>query len=674
MNLPSCPLSSCAFFTGLFVLQLAFGVACGADAGRLLDDNPFHQQAKLAADDAVTCDHLAWSSAMSADGNTIAVGARDADVGVKLDQGAVYVFVREGSSWFQQAKLIAADGNPLEYLGYAVALSGDGSTLAAGAPDAGTLGEGSVYIFTRSGSTWQQEEKLTAADGAANDRLGESVSLSGDGNTLLAGASGADISGKADQGAAYAFTRTSAGWTQHSKLKAVDGAADDAFGSSLSLSQDGKTVVAGAYCATVDGYPACGAAYVFTRSRYSWPQQAKLTPADVYANLFFGASVAVSGDGNAVVVGAPDAGTSGQGAVYVFQRAASVWSQQVKLTAADVSKGEAMGGCVALSGDGNTLAAGATYADIGGHNSQGAVYVFTRYAAVWAQRAKLTPADGAAYDYFGHSVALSGDGSTVVGGSHDADVGGHVSCGAAWVFAASTLQFQSAVYSVPENAGFVTLTITRSNGTGGHVGASYTTVAGSALAGRDFTASYGELDWPDGDDSPRSIVIRIFNRLGAQASRSFNVMLYDSVDTLLGVPSNAEVIIGDVPPGPTIRANGATGSVSVVHPGLVTVDAAFNADIYAGTPVDWWCVAYAHGGNWYYLNSALIWTSFNGDLAACHPAYQGHLFNLPPTPVLFQYALPLGIYDFWFGVDYPMDGLLDLGGQAAYDQVTVAVQ
>jgi hypothetical protein len=106
----------------------------------------------------------------------------------------------------------------------------------------------------------------------------------------------------------------------------------------------------------------------------------------------------------------------------------------------------------------------------------------------------------------------------------------------------------------------------------------------------------------------------------------------------------------------------------------VTIAVAMNADIYAGVEVDWWVVAFAHSGEWYYLNNAMQWALFSGDLAFCLPVYRGALFNLSATTVLDRYQLPRGTYDFWFAVDYPMDGILDVNGQILFEKVTVGVQ
>lgn len=143
----------------------------------------------------------------------------------------------------------------------------------------------------------------------------------------------------------------------------------------------------------------------------------------------------------------------------------------------------------------------------------------------------------------------------------------------------------------------------------------------------------------------------------------------DPAVTLALYPFNAVAVVG-----PIIKANGATNNAVVNYPEAVSVTVELNPGNYAGVPVDWWIVAHAHTGEWYYLNNAMQWLSFSGDLALCRPVYQGPLFNLPSTLVLNAFTIPRGTYDFWFAVDYPMDGILNPNGLILFNKVTVVVQ
>ena len=127
--------------------------------------------------------------------------------------------------------------------------------------------------------------------------------------------------------------------------------------------------------------------------------------------------------------------------------------------------------------------------------------------------------------------------------------------------------------------------------------------------------------------------------------------------------------------GPVIKANGASGAVIVSNAGTVTVSVEMDPGQYAGSDADWWVVAFAHSGQWYYLNNAMEWKEFNGDLALCRPACQAALFTLPSTTLLDRFQLSQGTYDFWFAVDSPMDGVLGYpDGQYLADKVTVVVE
>jgi hypothetical protein len=249
------------------------------------------QQAKLTAADGAAEDGYGGSVALS--GDTAGVGAGGDDVGANTSQGSAYVFTRSGTTWSQQAKLTAADGAELDYFGSSVAVSGDTAVVGASDGDVGAnANQGSSYVFTRSGTTWSQQAKLTAADGDAGDQFGGSVAISGD--TAVVGAQGDYVGLNVGQGSAYVFARSGATWSQQQKLTAADGAAVDFFGRSVAVS--GETAVVGASGDTIGANAGQGSAYVFARSGATWTQQTRLTAADGGWDARFGSSVAVSGD------------------------------------------------------------------------------------------------------------------------------------------------------------------------------------------------------------------------------------------------------------------------------------------------------------------------------------------------------------------------------------------
>jgi len=402
-------------------------------------DPIFTLQQKLTAADGATADHLGVSVAL--DGDTVVVGANGDDIGANENQGSAYVFVRSGTAWTLQQKLTANDGAANDFFGVRAALSGNTVVVSAHGDDIGAnVDQGSAYVFTRSGTVWTEQQKLTAGDGAAGDLFGVSLAMSGD--TLVVGEFGSDIGANIAQGSAYVFTRSGAVWSLQQKLTAGDGAAHDIFGIAVAL--DGDTVVVGAHQDDIGANENQGSAYVFVRSGTAWTEQQKLTAGDGAAEDWFGSMVAVSGD--TVVVGAPpgDIGANAdQGSAYVFMRTGSTWTQQQKLTANDGAAGDAFGGWVALSGD--TVVVGARLDDLGASVDQGSAYVFARSGGVWTQQQKLTAGGGSANALFGFAVALDGD--TLVVSAPGEVMSSNLEQGSVYVFAVSpcpTLTFAPA--------------------------------------------------------------------------------------------------------------------------------------------------------------------------------------------------------------------------------------
>lgn len=428
----------------------------------------FAQQAYIKASNAEGLDQFGWSVALS--GDTLVVGTPFEDsraTGINGDEadngmfssGAVYVFVRNGATWTQQAYVKASNTGSGAHFGFSVAVSGD--TLVVGAPgersgsvadpsDESAINAGAVYVFERSGTTWSEQAYLKASNIGTGDLFGWSVALSGD--TLAAGATGegsgivGDPSDNSAQqsGAAYVFVRNGTNWTQQAYIKASNPDANDEFGTSIALS--GDTLAVGApfedSAATGIGGNAAdnsasssGAAYIFARSGTTWSQQAYIKASNTDAIDQFGASIALFG--NMLAVGAPyessaATGVGGNqasnsalrsGAVYVFVSDGTNWTQQAYIKASNTDPNDMFGGSVALSY--STLAVGARYEEsratgVGGDetdnstNWNGAVYVYTLSGTTWAQRDYVKASNTGADDQFGGSVALAG-GTLAVG-------------------------------------------------------------------------------------------------------------------------------------------------------------------------------------------------------------------------------------------------------------------
>ena len=407
-----------------YVLQSCNGGGCTDSSSVSVSGSLASSVGYVKASNADTFDLFGFSVSLSADGNTLAVGAlleRSNATGIGGDQndnsassgaGAVYVFTRNGVNWSQQAYVKASNTDDGDGFGAIVSLAGDGNTLAvsSNAESSSATGvngnqsdnsaalAGAVYIYTRNGATWSQQAYVKASNTEANDQFGNAVSLSGDGNTLAVGAIGEDSNATGING-------------NESDNSAVNSA---------------------------------GAVYIYTRNGATWSQQAYVKASNTEANDQFGYSVSLSGDGNTLAVGAIGEDSSGTGingnesdnsavnsagATYIFSRSGTTWSQQAYVKASNTEANDQFGFSVSLSGDGNTLSVGATGEDsnatgINGNEndnsasgSAGAVYIFTRSGVAWGQQAYVKASNTEADDDFGYAVSLSSDGNTLAVGA-----------------------------------------------------------------------------------------------------------------------------------------------------------------------------------------------------------------------------------------------------------------
>src|SRR5262245_23070998 len=440
--------------------------------------DPLVQQAYVKAPNTGFEDFFGFSISVS--GDTAVVGAFGEDGGARgvtmnwglnnaPDSGAVYVFVRDGTNWSQQAYIKASNTGIEDWFGISVSISGD--TLVVGAPHedsaatgVGTGGlnnnapnSGAAYVFVRNGTTWSQQAYVKASNTETFDEFGTSVAISGDTAVIGAYHEGSDATGvngtqtnnnADDSGAAYVFVRTGTSWSQQAYLKASNTNATDVFGFTVSVSDN--TAVIGApledsNATGVNGIDTdnsledSGAAYVFVRTGATWSQQAYLKASNADAVDWFGYDVSVSLD-TAVVSALGESssatgvngnqngnGAPGSGAAYVFVVDGTTWSQQAYVKASNTEAYDGFGYQVSISGD--WMVASAPFEDsdaIGVNGDQynenrytsGAAYVFVRSGSTWTQHNYLKASNTDYADEFGCSVSISGF-TVVVGAPYE---------------------------------------------------------------------------------------------------------------------------------------------------------------------------------------------------------------------------------------------------------------
>lgn len=368
-----------------------------------------------------------------------AASVEPAGAGVAENSGAVYVFTREAQAWVQQAFIKALAPAPGDEFGHSLALSADGDTLAVGAPFEGS--SGAVFVWQRQGSAWRLGQRVQAADTRTSSIFGSALALSASGQVLAVGDPGEDSQGS-NSGAAYVFRHDGQFWTQQAMLKSSAPQAGDAFGISLALDAEGGTLAVGARddsSSTLFG----GAVYVFTGTGAAWSMPLRLSSPQPLDAQSLGSSVALSRDGSTLAAWAsgdasPATGVNGNalgtgapnsGAVHVFAReGAAAWRHQAYLKASNTDQDDSFGRGLALSRTGDTLVVGAPYerslskglegdqADNGG-GDVGAAYVFQRQSLGWRQQAYLKAPNSGNGDQFGRALALSADAQTLVIGA-----------------------------------------------------------------------------------------------------------------------------------------------------------------------------------------------------------------------------------------------------------------
>jgi lipopolysaccharide export system protein LptA len=324
----------------------------------------------LTASDKAANDN--FGNSVSISGDVAIVGAPYADPGGTTDAGKACIFRYNGTSWIEEAILIASDKTAYDNFGWSVSISGDVAIIGASYADPdGTSAAGKAYIFRYNGTSWIQEAILTASDKAVGDYFGWSVAISG--NLAIVGASYADPDRTWLAGKAYIFRYNGTSWIQEAILIASDKAIGDQFGNSVSIS--GNVAIVGANLGDSGGYTDAGKAYIFRYNGTSWIQEAILIASDKAANDNFGTSVSISGD--VAIVGANLADPSGitnAGKAYIFRYNGTSWIQEAILTASDKAESDLFGNSVSISG--NVAIIGAYHADSDGTTDAGKAYIF----------------------------------------------------------------------------------------------------------------------------------------------------------------------------------------------------------------------------------------------------------------------------------------------------------
>lgn len=361
--------------------------------------------------------NIGYDVAISKDGTTIVAGTGFYD--------GVFIFQKVDSYWTQVQKLQSLSAESGNYFGWEVGVSDNGNIIVVssykldvdGIPDAG-----SVYVYEKSGSTWIETQILSANDKVTEQEFGHKVAISGDGTTIAASA----VSDNSYRGAVYTFEKSGSTWTQTQKIISANPANYGRFGEALSLNQNGSIMVVGANAEPVNGVSIAGSAYVYNKVGSTWSLAKRLVASDYAAGDKFGDTVKISTDGTTIVVGSTQedpSNISNAGSAYIFQFSNSDWSEVQKLVTSDPQASDWVGYAIDMSSDGTYIFLGVSYEDPDEIISAGSTYVFKKDGSSWTEIQKLTASDKAQNDQFGNAIGVNSDGTIVVVAAPNDDPG-----------------------------------------------------------------------------------------------------------------------------------------------------------------------------------------------------------------------------------------------------------
>lgn len=327
--------------------------------------------------------YLGYAVAIDGGGSRIAIGA-PRDIGGLFTQcGSVHIYSRTNTTWTLEATLYASDRASNDNFGSSVVFNGDASRIVVGAPLAdpnNVTNAGASYVFRRSGSTWTQEAKLIAPSPVTNDNFGIDVDIDLVGSRIVVGANLSDPSSLSSAGSIHVYGRSTTTWTLETTLTAGDRSSNSQLGFSVSICGTGDRIATGAYLSTSGTKTNAGAVYLFSKVGATWTQETKLLAFDLASSNQFGFSVCLNHGGDKLAVGsnlADPSGVSNAGAAYIFNRVGGVWVEELKLVASDKEANDNFGCCVALSSDNGRLVVGSYLEDPGGTSNAGSFYVYS---------------------------------------------------------------------------------------------------------------------------------------------------------------------------------------------------------------------------------------------------------------------------------------------------------
>jgi hypothetical protein len=391
-------------------------------------------EAELTANDKSAGDNFGVSTSITADGSRLVIGSHKDSLSTASEFGAIFVNRFTGTNWVTEARLIASDRLPNDLFGYSVAISKDGTRLVVGSPfanESNIVDSGAIYVFTRFGTTWSQEAILIASDIAANMTFGRAVTMDETGTRIAA--VGYNSSGK---NVAYMFVRSVNNWSQEGRI-VLDNIYTAYDGECISINNNGDKIAVGSGPSTINSVANMCSIDILARAGSSWTKEAKVKPTNDQGLDNFGSSVCMSSDGTKVIVGANNRDVSGVvncGSAFIFSKSGSVWSQDVQLFSSDRKTNDNFGNSVSCNIDCSVVSIGSYSSEVGNISNAGAGYVFSFNGTGWVQNSRLVSLNSTTDANFGWSTSLSQNTYKLAFSSINSDPSNIINAGSTHVF------------------------------------------------------------------------------------------------------------------------------------------------------------------------------------------------------------------------------------------------
>jgi len=394
----------------------------------------------------VSGDRFGSAVSINSTGDRIVVGAYLEDTGANA-AGSVYVYSRSGTTWSLEQEINNPSPVSFDTFGYSVSINSIGDRIVVGASseDTGASSAGSVYVYSRSGTTWTLEQEINNPSPVINDYFGFSVSINSTGDRIVVGAYGEDT-GASGAGSVYVYTRSGTTWTLEQEINNPSPVASDQFGFSVSINSTGDRVVVSAYLEDT-GASAAGSVYVYFRSGTTWSLEQEINNPSPVASDNFGVSVSINSTGDRIVVGAylEDTGADAAGSVYVYSRSDTTWSLEQEINNPTPVADDRFGYSVSINSTGDRVVVSAYLEDTGAY-AAGSVYVYSRSGTTWSLEQEINNPSPVASDYFGYSVSINSIGDRIVVGAYFDDTGADAA-GSVYVYSSGSST--SSVIAIP---------------------------------------------------------------------------------------------------------------------------------------------------------------------------------------------------------------------------------